>query len=147
MMYYAINMVDGSTALLKLHDSADIDAEIKKWHPDRQAEIVSYEQISPHVIPEDRTFRNAWVLADCRIAVNMDKARDIHRERLRTLRAPMLAALDIDYQRADEAGNAGRKRAIATRKQALRDVTADPAIDAAQTPDELKAVLPAILKP
>ena len=51
----------------------------------------------------------------------------------------------MDYQRADEAGDTGAKADIAKRKQALRDVTADPAIEAARTPDELRAVWPAEL--
>ncbi|MEJ0012348.1 MAG: hypothetical protein WDM94_06895 [Bauldia sp.] len=76
----------------------------------------------------------------------MDKARAIHCDRMRAARAPRLAALDIAYQRADESGDAAAKAAVAARKQALRDVTADPAIAAAETPDALKAVWPEILQ-
>ena len=47
------------------------------------------------------------------------------------LRAPMLAALDVAYMRALEAGEP--TVAIAKQKQALRDATRDPAIDAAQS--------------
>jgi hypothetical protein len=50
--------------------------------------------------------------------------------------------LDTAYMRADEVGDQQEKRRIATQKQALRDVTADPRIDAAATPEELKAVIP-----
>lgn len=81
-----------------------------------------------------------------KITVNMDKARGIHRERLRAIRQPLLDALDVEYQRADESGDANGKKAIAAKKQALRDVTKDPAIDAAMTPEELKAAVPAALK-
>lgn len=97
-------------------------------------------------IPADRTFRSAWEDKGVAIDVNMPKAREIHRNRLRDMRAPKLAQLDVDYQRADERGDAAEKQSIAQRKQALRDVTADPAIDAAATPEELKAVLPAALR-
>ena len=93
-------------------------------------------------VPADRTFRNAWK-AD--LTVDMPKAREIHRERLRQIRAPLLAELDAEYMRADEAGNLAEKQRIAARKQALRDVTADPAIEAAATPAELKAVIPVVL--
>jgi hypothetical protein len=34
--------------------------------------------------------------------------------------------------------NVTKQRAIAARKQALRDITAHPSIDAAATPDDLK---------
>ena len=78
------------------------------------------------------------------ITVNMEKARDIHRQRLREARAPLFNALDVAFQRAMETG--ADTAEIVAKKQALRDVTADPAIDAAQTTDELKAVWPEVLK-
>ena len=77
------------------------------------------------------------------ITVNMSKARDLWRDKIRAAREPLLATLDVLYQRTLEAGFDASD--VVARKQALRDVTADPAIDAAQTLDELKAVWPAIL--
>ena len=38
------------------------------------------------------------------ITVNMAKARDIHRQRLREARAPLFNALDVAFQRAMETG-------------------------------------------
>ena len=78
------------------------------------------------------------------ITVNMAKARDIHRAKMREARAPILAALDVQFQRALETN--ADTTSIVAKKQALRDVTVDPAIDAAQTTDELKAVWPDVLK-
>jgi hypothetical protein len=95
-------------------------------------------------IPSDRTFRNAWK-AD--LTVDMEKAREIHREHLRQMRAPLLQALDVEYQRADERGDPAEKQRIAARKQVLRDVTKDVAIEAAQTPEELKAAIPRAFRP
>ena len=94
-------------------------------------------------IPTDRTFRDALTV---RLDYDMAKARDIWRDKIRVARAPKLATLDIEYQRADEAADAKAKVDIATAKQALRDATADPAIEAAATCAELKAVWPAALK-
>lgn len=76
------------------------------------------------------------------ITIDMDKARAIHRARLRTARAPLLAALDLAWMRAAEAGDTKRAAAIAAEKQALRDLPASPAIDAAETPEALLAALP-----
>jgi uncharacterized protein involved in high-affinity Fe2+ transport len=56
-------------------------------------------------------------------AVNIEKAQAIHLDKFRAARGPFLAALDIDYSRADESGDAAKKSEIATKKQALRDVT------------------------
>ena len=91
-------------------------------------------------VPPDRTFRNAWVANAGKVAVDMPKARNIHRERLRVARAKLLPDLDTEWFKAVEAGDAAKETAIAARKQKLRDVPADPRIDSAQTPDELKAL-------
>ncbi len=77
------------------------------------------------------------------ISVDMNKARAIHRDRMRAARAPKLTALDVAFQRALETGS--DTSIIVAQKQALRDVTSDPAIEAAQTPEELKAIWPTAL--
>ena len=71
------------------------------------------------------------------INVNMTKARDIHRDKVREARNPKLAAKDVEFQRALETG--ADTAAIVAAKQALRDAPASAAIEAATTPDELKA--------
>lgn len=86
-------------------------------------------------VPSDRTFRNAWTW-NGKVDHDMEKCRAIHRDRMRAARAPKLAALDIKQLRGED---------VEAEKAALRDVTADPAIDAAKTPEELKAVWPEAL--
>ncbi len=71
------------------------------------------------------------------INVNMTKARDIHREKVREARNPKLAAKDVEFQRALETG--ADTASIVSEKQALRDAPAAAAIDAATTPEQLKA--------
>jgi hypothetical protein len=71
------------------------------------------------------------------ININMTKAREIHREKVREARSPKLAAKDVEFQRALEIG--ADTSAIVADKQALRDAPASAAIEAATTPDELKA--------
>lgn len=88
----------------------------------------------------DRTYRNAWKDVPGRNKPDHDmvKARNIHRDHLRKTRIPLLDTLDIEYVRADELNDRQMKTTIATQKQKLRDVTADPRIEAAQTIEELK---------
>jgi hypothetical protein len=113
--------------------------------------LLPSDAIDPHyveaaAIPADRSFRDAWRHAgEGRVVIDMPAARQIHRDALRALRAPKLAWLDRAYMRADEAGNAKLKADIARLKQALRDVPADPAIEAAKTPEDLRDVMPAAL--
>jgi len=80
------------------------------------------------------------------ITVDMTKAREIKRDQLRAERKPLLEQLDVEFMRAQEAGDTQKQALISDKKQSLRDVTADPAIDAATTPDELKAVRPSVLQ-
>ena len=72
------------------------------------------------------------------ITINVNKAKEITKERLRAERAPLLAGLDVAYQRADESGDAEKKAEVVAEKQRLRDIT--QLADQAQTLDELKAL-------
>lgn len=86
----------------------------------------------------DNYFRDAWVHSGGIISIDMAKAVDVHKNELRQLRAPELAALDTAYMRADEIGDALTKARIAARKQSLRDITKHPELAAATTPAQLK---------
>jgi len=77
------------------------------------------------------------------IGLDMSKAKDIHRDKVRQARAPLMAAKDIEFTRAQETG--ADTTAIVAAKQALRDAPAAAAIDAATTADELKAAWDATL--
>ena len=67
----------------------------------------------------------------------MAKAKDIHKKNIRDARAPKLAALDVDFQRAFETSS--DTSLIVANKQALRDAPAAAGIATATTTDELKA--------
>ena len=74
------------------------------------------------------------------IGVNVAKAKNLQKDRFRQVRTPLLEAWEGDYQMADEAADASAKTTVATKKQALRDVTANATLDAASTADEVRAV-------
>lgn len=91
-------------------------------------------------VPSERTFREGWEAnaATGVISVNMTKAKEIWRDKLRQERKPRMEALDVEYMKALEAGTGAAE--IAAQKQTLRDITNDSRIDAATTPDELAAL-------
>ena len=93
-------------------------------------------------VPAERTFREGWEANSDTgvISVNMEKAKDIWRDKIRLAREPELAKLDTAFMKAQETG--ADTTAIVAQKQALRDAPAHADIDAATTPDELKAVQP-----
>jgi len=99
------------------------------------------------VTPSDRTFRRAWAAPlDGVVSVDMDQAREIWRDKIRTARTSVLAGLDADFMKALEAGDTALQADISAQKQALRDAPADLAITMAETPEELMLVQPAGLK-
>jgi len=69
--------------------------------------------------------------------IDMTKAREIHKTNIRNARAPKLAELDIEFQKALE--TSADTSAIVAKKQALRDAPADSGIAAASDTDALKA--------
>lgn len=70
------------------------------------------------------------------ITVNFEKARVITKDRLRAERTPLLAALDVQFQRNLETG--ADNAAVVAEKQRLRDL---PTLaDACTTLNELKAL-------
>ena len=91
----------------------------------------------PHVIVSssdlpDRYFRRAWTYdftSESTITIDIEKAKDIQRNKWRAARAPKLAALDLKFMRALEAGDLERQTEIVAEKQALRDVTTTPLPD------------------
>jgi hypothetical protein len=70
-----------------------------------------------------------------KIQVNINKAKEITKDRLREERKPLLEAQDIAFQRALETG--ADTTAIVAEKQRLRDITLT--VDSMTTVDELKA--------
>ncbi len=69
--------------------------------------------------------------------IDMAKAREIHKNKIREARTPKLAELDIEFQKALEAGASTTD--IVAKKQALRDAPADSAINSASDANALKA--------
>ena len=90
-------------------------------------------------VPSDRHFRGAWSLSGSVISEDLAKAREIFKDKIREVRAPLLEAEDVVYMKALEADDADAKTASVNRKTALRDAPAASAISDATTIAELKA--------
>jgi hypothetical protein len=94
-----------------------------------------YKIVDVADVPTDRTFRNAWK-DEGGIKVDMGKAKDLTKDRLRADRKPLLEAQDVAFQRALESGASTAE--IVKEKQRLRDITKQ--VDALTSLDELKAL-------
>lgn len=71
---------------------------------------------------------------DMAIIIDINKAKDITKDRLRAKRKPLLEAQDVAFQRALESG--ADTSAIVAEKQRLRDITNQ--VDTMTTVEELK---------
>ena len=70
------------------------------------------------------------------ITINLSKAKDITKDRLRADRKPLLEAEDVKFMQAQETG--ADTTAIVAEKQRLRDITKDA--DSCTTTDEIKSL-------
>lgn len=105
--------------------------------------IVEHSDLPGGSLSEDNDyFFDAWEW-DGGVTVSMAKARTIHMNVIREARNKELAAKDITFMRAIEAGDASAQSTIAAEKQALRDLptTFDITTDV-DTPEKLKAKWP-----
>lgn len=131
-------------------DQAYLDRVAEKTLADNQHDplwqgATRVADVDPDVIPTDQEswkYREAWdwVTDKPEIDIDMTKARAIKRGHLRQERAVRFQKLDIDYLRADEAGDAQTKKRLQQRKQALRDAPADPRIEKAASLTDLEAI-------
>jgi len=93
--------------------------------------------VDASTLPEaDNDFFNAWEQTNGLVTVNVTKAREITKDRLRAKRAPLLAAQDIAFQRALETG--ADTSAIVAEKQRLRDIT--KLADASESLADLRSI-------
>lgn len=120
----------------------DIQSCITAWEEahknidtgEKTLQCQSWKEIDPSVLPQDRTFREAWA-HDC--TVDMDKARAIQMERIRKSRDVALKKMDIETMKGND---------VQSQKQVLRDIPQTFDLSKASTPEELKALWPDELK-
>jgi hypothetical protein len=58
-----------------------------------------------------------------KLGIDVAKVRELHKDKMREVRTPLLAALDVEFMRAVEAGDTAKQAEISTKKQNLRDCT------------------------
>jgi len=89
--------------------------------------------------PDERYFRNAWVVSGTVITEDVPTAKELFRQKIREVRKPLLEAEDVVFMKALESGDTSAQSASATKKQQLRDAPGASAIESATTISELTA--------
>lgn len=90
-------------------------------------------------------FSEYWDLKNQILTINMDKAKEIHKQRLRKAREKVFEKLDVEFMLALERENSENLSQIKKDKQFLRDITKLPEIENAKTLEELEKIWPDIL--
>jgi len=84
----------------------------------------------------DNDFFDAWELSGETVSVNINKAKNITKNRLRAEREPLLAAQDVLFQRALETNS--DTTSIVAEKNRLRDIT--KLVDTCTTTEQLRGL-------
>lgn len=92
--------------------------------------------VSSNKLPPDDRFIMAWKLEKGVVSIDLDKAKELKKNHLRSERVPFLANLDVEFQRALETG--ADTTAIVAEKNRLRDITL--LVDSASTIEELISI-------
>lgn len=87
----------------------------------------------------NRSFREAWVLNGTVIEEDLDKAKEIFKDKIREVRKPLLEAEDTVFMKALEDDDSTAKANSKTKKDNLRDAPAATTIANATSIDDLKA--------
>lgn len=155
VVFVAISNPDGSLAIMQFvtllkRNEEDLGIEIEPTPENIEAEIIksgiqfiSWRIINPSEIPQDRTFRNAWIDGAGKIEHDMDTARDIHMARIRIARNAKLVETDKSVAALDGSSLPAELKAF---RQKLRDIPQTLDLTKASTIEELKALWPAELK-
>lgn len=121
-----IHEVDGKLAVTYLVDEKKA-AEVNERHG------FGGEIVPPSAVPPRSLFRGAWIRKPGGVEVDMPQARALHMDDIRKGRDAKLRELDVEQLR----GNS-----VEAQKQALRDLPQTFDLNAAQTPEQLKALWP-----
>lgn len=110
----------------------------------RMPPVVDVQDLADDQVPPGRTFRNAWRhCPENGVRHCMPTARDIQRDKMRVHRAGRFAQTDVAIVRG--LAEALDTSAVANMASRLRDVTKHPAIEAAETVEDLVKVWPSVL--
>jgi hypothetical protein len=74
--------------------------------------------------------------------LNMEKAKELHKHRIRIARLRLLKNLDLEFMRALETGDNEKLEEVKQKKQVLRDITKCPELECAECLEDLKNYWP-----
>jgi hypothetical protein len=82
----------------------------------------------------DHEFFEAYDYSELGPVFNVERGKEIQRQKWRELREPILKELDVIYMKALEQGDSATQADVAAKKQALRDITL------LELPDDIESI-------
>lgn len=112
-----------------------------------EADLIEAAQSSESKIYEsfqlpESEFIDAWTID---ATIDLERAKDVWRNKMRSVRNERLKQLDLEWMRAMELGDTVAATAVAAKKQELRDITKRDELKYAKSLAEVKAFWPAVL--
>lgn len=143
-----VKNLDGSCLLINPSAEALQTMSVEEVAAKDVPKGLPYRIVDRDKIPKDRTFRNAWTddLPTDTVDIDLNKARVIHLESLRRLRNEKLKESDVAFMKALESGDIVEQDRLKLVRQALRDLPKTLDLTVATTAEELKVLIPDILK-
>lgn len=138
----------------KGHDGVKVMAPVSrsvaqclvKLKEDLGSDLVSYRIVDKDKVPKDRYFRDAWVACEYEgVKHDIEKCKEVHKDKLRLERNKKLAALDAPMMRAMELEDLDQIAELKKLKQDLRDLPESFDMDSLNTLDEIRMYRPDIL--
>lgn len=105
-----------------------------------------YKLIAESEIPKDRQFRAAWKIHGDKLVHDMDIAREIHMDRIRSMRTETFKKLDLEFTRALESGDMDKVKEFGQKRQKLRDIPQTFDLTGAENVQQLKSLIPSELQ-
>jgi hypothetical protein len=125
----------------KLGDSTNL---ISCTHEDMLEKFVPAAASEHLVVDEsvlgefDSEFLGAIDLSKGKLDISIPKAKELKKTKLRSVRAKLLADLDVAFMRALEASDSKKQAEIVSKKEELRNIT--QLVDSAKTLKQIKAI-------
>lgn len=90
----------------------------------------------------DREFIDAWTID---ATIDLERAKEVWRNKMRSVRSQRLKELDLEWMRAMEQQDYSAAAKVVAKKVELRDITKRDELKYAKTLDQVKAFWPEVL--
>lgn len=138
--HFILKKTDNSICVMCLRPDANLEEELAKLTEDGSVSFVEAVQIDKARIPKDSAYREAWEFNGSDVVYNLEKAKEAHRNKLRSARIEAFEKLDIEISKALAQGDQAKVSEIEAKRQKLRDAPTSSRVASVDTLDKLKAL-------